>query len=216
MVYRGLSSLKNSIFVAMIIKLYKDNTSERELQRVCDILRDGGVVIYPTDSVYAIGCAVGSVKGVDKLRQLSGKDSRDMTLIFSSISSISEYCKVDNSTFKLLKRNTPAAVTFILKGLSRIPDKVVAKRKTIGARIPDNSIVRSLVELLGEPMLSTSLKSDVEEEYLTDPELIEEMWGSQVDCVVDGGIGENIPSTVVDLSEGEVDILREGDYEIIV
>ncbi|MFI3304418.1 MAG: L-threonylcarbamoyladenylate synthase [Rikenellaceae bacterium] len=200
----------------MIIKLYKESTSEKELQRVCNILRDGGVVIYPTDSLYAIGCAIGSGKGVEKLRKLSGKDSRDLTIIFDSISSIAEYCKVDNATFKLLKRNTPGAITFILKSLSRIPDKVVAKRKTIGARIPDNAIARGIVEMLGEPLLSTSLKSDVEEEYLTDPELIHDMMGGQVECVIDGGIGENTPSTVVDLSEGDVEILRQGDADIIL
>lgn len=200
----------------MIIKLYRDNTSEKELQRICRLLQDGGVVIYPTDSVYALGCAIGSAKGVDKLRKLSGKDSKEMTIVFDNISSIAEYCKVDNSTFKILKRNTPGAITFVLKSLSRIPDKVAAKRKTIGARIPDNAIAHALIEMLGEPLLSTSLKSDVEEEYLTDPELINEMWGDQVDCVIDGGIGENIPSTVVDLSEGEVDILRQGECEIIL
>lgn len=200
----------------MIVKLYRDNTSERDLQRVCDLLNDGGVVIYPTDSVYAIGCAVSSSKGVDKLRKLSGKDSRDMSLIFNSISSISEYCKVDNTTFKILKRNTPGAITFIMKSLSRLPDKVVAKRKTIGVRIPDNNIVRSLIELLDEPILSTSLKSDMDEEYLTDPELIHEMWGSHVDCVIDGGIGDVTPSAIVDVSMGEVEIVREGDVELIL
>ncbi|MFI3306412.1 MAG: L-threonylcarbamoyladenylate synthase [Rikenellaceae bacterium] len=201
----------------MIIKLYSENTSERELQRVCDILRDGGVVIYPTDSLYAIGCAVGSSKGGDKLRKLSGKDSRDMTIVFSSISSISEYCRVDNATFKLLKRNTPGAITFILKSLSRIPDKVVAKRKTIGARIPDNLIARGIVELLGEPLLSTSLKIDSDEmEYFTDPELIHDLMATSVDCVVDGGVGDNTPSTIVDLSEGEVNILRQGEADIIL
>ncbi len=200
----------------MIVKLYRENTSERDLKRICDLLDGGGVVIYPTDSVYAVGCAIGSSKGVDKLRQLSGKSSKEMSLIFSSISSVSEYCKVDNATFKLLKRNTPAAITFIMKSLSRLPDKVVAKRKTIGVRIPDNTIARSLVEMLGEPLLSTSLKSDVEEEYLTDPELINEMWGCQVDCVIDGGFGDNRPSTVVDVSGDEVEILREGDVEIIL
>ncbi len=200
----------------MIIKLYRDNTSERDLQRVCDILRGGGVVIYPTDSVYAFGCAIGSAKGVDRMRALSGKDSREMSIVFSGISSVSEYCKVDNSTFKILKRNTPAAITFLLKGLSRIPDKVAAKRKTIGVRIPDNEIARRLVEMLGEPLLTTSLKSDVEDEYLTDPELINEMLGGQVDCVIDGGIGEMIPTTIVDLSEGEVDILRQGECDILL
>lgn len=199
----------------MIVKLYKENTSERDLQKVCDTLKNGGVVIYPTDSVYAMGCSVGSSKGVDRLRQLSGKDSKEMSLIFGSISSVSEYCKVDNATFKLLKRNTPGAITFIMKSLSRLPDKVVAKRKTIGVRIPNNNITRSLVELLEEPILSTSLKSE-EDEYLTDPELINEMLGNQVDCVIDGGIGNTTPSAIVDVSGDEIEILREGEVEIIL
>ncbi len=205
-----------TIFVAMIVKLYRENTSEKELQRICDLLQNGGVVIYPTDSLYAIGCAVGSNKGVEKLRKLSGKDSRDMSLIFSSISSVSEYCKVDNNVFRLLKRNTPAAITFILKSLSRLPDKILGKRKTIGVRIPSNPIALAIVEMLGEPMLTTSLKSDVEQEYLTDAELIHEVWCDRVDCVVDGGLGNASPSTIVDLSEGDVEIVREGDVDLIL
>ncbi len=215
MEWGGASPEKNIIFVPMIIKLYKDNTSERELQRICDILQDGGVVIYPTDSVYAMGCAVSSAKGIDELRRLSGKDSKNLSLIFSSISSVSEYCKVDNATFKVLKRNTPGAITFILKSLSRLPDRVVAKRKTIGVRMPDNSIVLSLVDLLGEPLLTTSLKNESDEsEYLTDAELIHEMWGERVACVVDGGYGTDEPTTIVDLSDGEVDIVRQGEVEL--
>ncbi|MFI3328627.1 MAG: L-threonylcarbamoyladenylate synthase [Rikenellaceae bacterium] len=201
----------------MIIKLYKDNTSEKDLKRICDILRDGGVVIYPTDSVYAIGCAIGSAKGVEKLQKLSGKDANELSLIFDTISMVAEYCKVENSIFKLLKRNTPGAITFIMKSLSRIPDRVIAKRKTIGVRIPSNDIARAIVEMLGEPMLTTSLKSDAEgldEEYLTDPELIDEKWGSRVDCVIDGGFGSITPTAVVDLSEGEIDIIRQGDSKI--
>lgn len=198
----------------MIIKLYKESTSERDLQRICEILRGGGVVIYPTDSVYAMGCAISSTKGIEKLRQLSSKESKELALIFNSISSISEYCKVDNTTFKLLKRNTPAAVTFILKSLSRLPDRVVAKRKTIGVRIPNNNIPRALVEMLDEPLLTTSLKSDCEQEYLTDAELIHEEWGNRVDCVIDGGVADNIPSTIVDLSSGDVDIIRQGEFEL--
>ncbi len=198
----------------MKINLYSNNTSEKELQRVCDILNDGGVVIYPTDSVYAMGCAINSTKGVEKLNKLSGKDARELSLIFSSISSVAEYCKVDNGAFKVLKRNTPGAFTFILKGLSRIPDKVAAKRKTIGVRLPDNDITRQIVEMMEVPLLTTSLKSD-EEEYLVDPELIFEQWGERVDCVVDGGYANNLPSTVVDLSEGEIEIIRDGVAELI-
>ncbi len=203
----------------MKIKLYSNNTSEKELQRVCDILENGGVVIYPTDSVYAMGCAVNSNKGIEKLNKLSGKSSRELSLIFSSISSVSEYCKVENSIFKVLKRNTPGAFTFIMKSLSRLPDKVVAKRKTIGVRLPDNHITQQIVEMMGVPLLTTSLKNDderIEDEYLIDPELIYELWGERVDCVVDGGIAYNTPSTVVDLSEGEVEIIREGEGELIL
>ncbi len=201
----------------MIIKLYRDHTSERDLQRICDLLHDGGVVIYPTDSVYAMGCAVGSAKGVDRLRELSNKDSKSLSLIFSSISSVSEYCKVDNSTFKILKRNIPGAITFILKSLSRLPDRVVAKRKTIGVRLPSNEIVTSLVDMLGEPLLSTSLKNDSDDqEYLTDAELINEIWGDRVACVIDGGYGMVVPTTVVDLSEGDVEIIRQGEADLIL
>ncbi len=200
----------------MIVKLYSENTSEKELKRICDILQSGGVVIYPTDSVYAIGCAIGSVKGVDKLQKLSGKDANELSLIFDSISRVAEYCKVENSIFKLLKRNTPSAITFILKSLSRIPDKVIAKRKTIGVRIPSNNIARALVEMLDEPILTTSLKGGdgVEEEYLSDPELIHEEWGNHVDCVVDGGVGQITPTTIVDVSDSEVVIVRQGDSEL--
>lgn len=138
-----------------------------------------------------------------------------MSLIFSTISSVAEYCKVDNATFKILKRNTPGAITFILKSLSRLPDKVVAKHKTIGVRLPDNPIVRSLVEMMGEPLLSTSLKSESDEmEYLTDAELIHDVWGDRVACVIDGGYGSVEPTTIVDLSEGEVDIVRQGEVEL--
>ena len=203
----------------MKIKLYSNNTSEKDLQRVCDVLNGGGVVIYPTDGVYAMGCAVNSTKGIEKLNKLSEENSRELSLIFSSISSVSEYCKVENSVFKVLKRNTPGAFTFILKSLSRLPDKVVAKRKTIGVRLPDNPITQQIVEMMGVPMLTTSLKNssaDIEVEYLVDPELIYEQWGDRVDCVVDGGIASDTPSTVVDLSEGEIEIIREGEGELIL
>lgn len=198
----------------MIVKLYKDNTSEKDLQRVCDTLRGDGVIIYPTDSVYAMGCAIDSPKAVEKLKKLTGKDVKELAVIFNDISTMAEYCRIDNATFKLLKRNLPGAITFILRASSRIPDKVLAKRKSIGVRIPDNRIARSIVESLGVPILTTSLKSDGEDEYLTDPELIHEEWGSRVDLVVDGGFGQITPTTIVDISEGEIEIIREGDVEL--
>ncbi len=201
----------------MLIKLYHQQTSERDLRRVCEVLRSGGVVIYPTDSLYAYGCAIDSPKGVDKLKKLTGKDVKELSMIFGDISTMSEYCRIDNSTFKILKRNLPSPITFILKASSRIPDRVIAKRKSIGVRIPDNSIARAIVEMLGVPLLTSSLKDENEEyEYLTDPELIEERWGDIVDMVVDGGYGSVTPSTVVDLSGDEVEIIREGEAELIL
>ncbi|MFR9603377.1 MAG: L-threonylcarbamoyladenylate synthase [Rikenellaceae bacterium] len=199
----------------MILKLYKEQTSERDLGRVCDTLRGDGVVIYPTDSVYALGCAIDSPKAIEKLKKITGKDVKEFSIIFSDISSMAEYCRIDNATFKILKRNTPCAITFVLKASSRIPDRVIGKRKSIGARIPDNAIARSIVCSLGVPMLTSSLKDDGEQEYLTDPELIGEKWGDRVDMVVDGGYGSVTPSTVVDLSEGDIEILRQGDVELI-
>ncbi|MFI3293762.1 MAG: L-threonylcarbamoyladenylate synthase [Rikenellaceae bacterium] len=199
----------------MLLKLYKEQTSERDLAKVCDVLHSGGVVIYPTDSVYAIGCAVNSPKGVDKLKKLTSKDVKELSIVFNDISTMAEYCRIDNSTFKILKRNLPGAITFVLKASSRIPDRIIGKRKTIGVRIPDNAIARAIVSTLGVPMLTASLNDDDEQEYLTDPELIDEKWGDRVDMVVDGGYGYVTPSTVVDLSEGDVEILRQGDVELI-
>ncbi|MFI3301548.1 MAG: L-threonylcarbamoyladenylate synthase [Rikenellaceae bacterium] len=200
----------------MILKLYKEQTSHRDLNKVCSVLHSDGVVIYPTDSVYALGCAINSPKGVDKLRKLTGKDIKEFSIIFNDISTMAEYCRIDNATFKILKRNMPCAITFILRASSRIPDRIIGKRKTIGARIPDNSIVRAMVDALGVPMLTTSLKSDYDyDEYLTDPELINEKWGDKVDLVIDGGIGYITPTTVVDLSDGEVEIIREGEAELL-
>ncbi len=199
----------------MLLKLYKEQTSERDLAKVCDVLRSGGVVIYPTDSLYAVGCAVDSPKGVDKLKRITGKDIKELSIVFNDISTMAEYCRIDNSTFKILKRNLPGAITFVLKASSRIPDRIIGKRKTIGVRIPDNAITRAMVSALGVPMLTTSLKDDDEHEYLTDPELIDEKWGDRVDMVVDGGYGYITPSTVVDLSSDEVEILRQGEAELL-
>ncbi len=199
----------------MILKLYKKQTSERDLNRVCSVLHSDGVVIYPTDSLYALGCAIDSPKGIEKLKRLTGKDIKEFSIVFNDISTMAEYCRIDNATFKILKRNLPCAITFVLKASSRIPDRIIGKRKTIGARIPDNVITRAIVDTLGVPMLTTSLKDEDDEGYLTDPELINEKWGSRVDLVVDGGVGCMTPSTVVDLSDGEVEIIREGDVELL-
>ncbi len=199
----------------MIIKLYSKNTSERELDKVCAALEAGGVVIYPTDSVYAFGASITSLKGIERLRELRGKSLEEHSIVCSSISQVAEYCRIDNAQFKILKRNLPGAITFILAASSRIPEKALGKRKSIGVRIPDNDIALAIVERLGSPLVTTSVKGGGDEEYTTDPELIHEMWGERVAVVVDGGIAYAVPSTVVDMSDGDVEIIREGAKELI-
>lgn len=198
----------------MIIKLYSKNTSEKDLKRVCDVLESGGVVIYPTDSVYAFGASIQSPKAIERLKELCGKNTDELSLVCSSISQVAEYCRVDNSEFKILKRNLPGAITFILKASQRIPEKAIGKRKTIGVRIPDNDVTASIITRLGVPMVTASVKSGDEEEYTTDPELIHDVWGERVSLVVDGGIGYAIPTTVVELLDGEASIIREGAKEL--
>ncbi len=199
----------------MIVKLYSKNTSERDLAKVCEALEAGGVVVYPTDSVYAFGASIHLPKGVERLRELRGKSLDEHSIVCSSISQIAEYCRIDNAQFKILKRNLPGAFTFILAASSRIPEKALGKRKTIGVRIPDNDITMAIVERLGVPLVTSSVKSDGDEEYTTDPELINEIWGDKVALVIDGGIAYSVPSTVVDMSDGEVEIVREGDAELM-
>ncbi len=200
----------------MIIKLYSKNTSERELDKICSALESGGVVVYPTDSVYAFGASLGSLKGIERLRELRGKSLEEHSIVCSSISQIAEYCRIDNAQFKILKRNLPGAITFILAASSRIPEKALGKRKSIGVRIPDNDITMAIVERLGMPLVTASVKVvGDEEEYTTDPELINERWGDRVAVVVDGGVAYAMPSTVVDMSQGDVEIIREGVKELI-
>ncbi len=199
----------------MIVKLYSKNTSQRDLDKICNTLEGGGVVIYPTDSLYAFGAAINSPKAIEQLKTLTGKNIDELSIVCSSISQIAEYCRVDNAEFKILKRNLPGAITFILKASQRIPEKAIGKRKTIGVRIPDNDITMAIIEQLGVPMVSASVKHAGEEEYTTDPELIDEMWGDKVALIVDGGIGLNSPSTVIELLDGEVEIIREGETELI-
>ncbi|MFI3285427.1 MAG: L-threonylcarbamoyladenylate synthase [Rikenellaceae bacterium] len=199
----------------MIIRLYSKNTSEKDLSHICETLDGGGVVIYPTDSVYAFGASIQSPKAIERLKELTGKNLEELSIVCSSISQIAEYCRVDNSEFKILKRNLPGAITFILKASQRIPEKAIGKRKTIGVRIMDNPITAAIIEHLGVPIVTASVKSGSDEEYTTDPELIHEMWGDKVSMVIDGGIAYATPSTVVELIDGEAEIIREGVKELI-
>ena len=201
----------------MIIKIYPDNPSEKSIARVCESLRDGDVIIYPTDSVYALGCSLKSVKGVEKLKKITGKSDKELTLVCPDISAVSEYAKIDNATFKILKKNLPGAITFILSALGSIPVKVLGKRKTIGVRVPNNVIAQMIVSELGCPLLSASVKiGDLEQEYTTDPELIDELFGNFVDIVIDGGICCSTPTTLVDLTGDEPVVTRDGETEFLI
>lgn len=195
----------------MAIRIYEKNPSEKELDKVVAALEKGGVVIYPTDSVYAFGCSVREPRAVERMRRIKGKELTTLTLVCADLSQVAEYCRVDDEAFRVLRRNLPGPFTFLLEASSRVPDKAVARRRTIGIRIPDNAVARTLVVRLGCPMLTTSVKDDEgESAYTTDPELIEERYGRDADLVIDGGEGDTVPTTVVDLTGDEPVILREG------
>lgn len=203
----------------MLVKIHPENPSDRQLTRVVDILKNGGVIIYPTDTVYGIGCDITQPKAVERVMQIKGVRPRDaqFSFICSDLSHITDFARLNNSNFKLLKRNLPGPFTFILPGLNRVPDYFISKRKTVGVRIPDNNIILELVRLLGNPILTTSLKDDDDIiEYTTDPELIYEKYADIVDAVIDGGYGDNTPSTVVDCTSDEPEIIREGKGELIL
>lgn len=195
----------------MLTKIYAQNPSEKELQRAVTALEGGDVIIYPTDSVYAFGCSLRAPKAIERLRLIRGKDMPDLAVVFENIAQVSEYCRVDNEAFRILKRNLPGPFTFILAASSRMPDKALEKRRTIGVRIPDNGVAQAVVAALGCPLVTASVKNDeFDAEYTTDPELIHERYGREVALVIDGGIGEGIPTTVVDLTADQPEILREG------
>lgn len=201
--------------MAKLVKIYEENPSEREIERVVKVLESEGVVIYPTDGVYAFGALLRSAKAVERLRTLSGRDEKLLTIVCSDISMVDKFAKVDNAQFKILKRNTPAPFTFILEPSSKVPDKALAGRKTVGVRIPNNNIPLAIVERLGFPMATASVKdADEVVEYTTDPELIAERYDRDVDLVIDGGYGSLVPTTLVDLTGEEPEILREGGGEL--
>ena len=196
----------------MIIKLYEDNPNPREILEIVKILKDGGVIVYPTDTLYAFGCDITNAKAVEKICAIKNIDPVKMPLSFvcSNISHVSNYSFIDNKLFKILKSCLPGPFTFLLKGNSNLP-KLFKKKNVVGIRIPDNKIALAMVEALGNPILSSSVPINEDEiEYSTDPELIEEFFGSRVDCVIDGGIGETEPSTIIDCTGDEIEVKRKG------
>ncbi len=199
--------------MAEFIKIYNENPNPRAIKRVVEVLRDGGVIIFPSDTVYALGCDITNSKAMERVAQLRGVklEKANFSFICESISNLSDYVRqIDSSTFKILKRNLPGPYTFILPGNNNLPT-VFKKKKEVGIRVPDNEIVRAIVRELGNPIISTSIKDDDEVlEYTTDPELILEKWEHLVDLVIDGGYGGNIASTVIDLTGSEPEVIREG------
>jgi tRNA threonylcarbamoyl adenosine modification protein (Sua5/YciO/YrdC/YwlC family) len=202
----------------MLLKLYDNNTNPKDLKRISQCLQSGGVIIYPTDTIYAIGCDINSRSAIERVANIRGikADKADFSFVFYDLSQISEYTKqFDSATFKLLKRNLPGAFTFILEANNSIPKLFKNKKRTLGIRVPDNSICRSIVENFGNPIISTSVHDDDEVlEYTTDPELIYEKYKDKVDIVIDGGFGNNEASTVVDLTAGYPEIIRQGIGEL--
>lgn len=196
----------------MLIKLYEQNPNQKEIDRVVSVLQDGGLIIYPTDTVYAIGCDALNVRAVEeicKMKDINPAKS-NLSIICYDLSNISEYAKVDNAIFKLMKKNLPGPFTFILNTTSSLP-KIYKNKKTVGIRIPDNNIIRELVRNLGNPILTTSVKDEDEVvEYTTDPELIYEKYQDKIDIVIDGGFGGIEGSTVVDCTSDEPEIIRQG------
>lgn len=199
--------------MAQLLRIYEENPDPRAIKKVVDVLRDGGLIIYPTDSVYGLGCDITNKKALEQIARIKGVklEKANFSFICADLSNLSDYARqIDTPTFKILKRALPGPFTFILPGNNNLP-KTFKKKKTVGIRVPDNNITRMLVEQLGNPIVSTSIYDEDEVlEYTTDPELIREKWDRRVDMVIDGGYGDNIPSTVIDLSGDEPVVIREG------
>lgn len=199
--------------MAEFIRIYEENPNPKEIKRVVEVLRNGGLVIYPTDTVYGLGCDITNTKALERIARIKGIKlaKANWSFICTDLSNLSDYVRqIDTATFKILKRSLPGPYTFILPGNNNLP-KEFKKKKTVGIRVPDNNIVKALVEGLGNPIVSTSIRDEDDVlEYTTDPELIYEKWDNLVDVVIDGGYGGNVASTIIDLSSGYPEVIREG------
>ena len=199
--------------MAEFIKIYENKPSEAAIKKVVDVLKSGGLVIYPTDTVYGLGCDITNTKALERIAKIKGVklEKANFSFVCSDLSNLSDYVKqIDTPTFKILKRALPGPYTFILPGNNDLPS-AFRKKKTVGIRIPDNTIALDIVRMLGNPIVSTSIHDDDEVlEYSTDPELIFEKWQYLVDLVIDGGYGDNVGSTIIDLSGYEPVVIRVG------
>lgn len=205
---------------AEFIKLYEEATQRDKVEHIVDVLKRGGVIIYPTDTIYGIGCDLFNRKAVDRVCRIKGIKPKNLNLSFIcyDMSQISEYVRrIDTPLFKILKKALPGPFTFIMESNSKVPKILDVNKKTVGIRIPDNNIPRMIVDILGNPLVTSSIKDeDKIIEYTTDPEIIYEELKNEVDIVIDGGIGGNIPSTVVDCTDDEYTVIREGlgDFDL--
>ena len=199
--------------MAEFIKIYPENPNPKAVQKVVEVLKRGGLVIYPTDTVYGLGCDITNIKALERIAQIKGVklEKSNFSFVCEDLSNLSDYVKqINTSTFKILKRALPGPYTFILPGSKSLPNPF-KKRKTVGIRVPDNSIALALVNALGNPIVSTSIRDEDDIiEYTTDPELILEKWNNLVDLVIDGGYGGNEASTIIDLSDEWPKVVREG------
>ena len=202
----------------MLVRLFNENPNPRDVRKIADVLRGGGLIIYPTDTVYGLGCDITNQKAVQKVANFKGikVEKSNFSFICSDFSHLSDFTKpIPNHIFKLIKKNLPGPFTFILEANNKVPKYFKGKKKTVGIRIPDNNIIREIVAELGNPIMSTSIRDEDEIlEYTTDPELIYEKYQDIADLVIDGGYGELEASTIVDCSSDEIAIVREGKGEL--
>lgn len=199
----------------MLIRIHPENPQMRVVKQVVDVLRKGGIIIYPTDTIYGLGCDIFQHKAIERICLIKGINPQkaQFSFVCQDLSHLSEYAKqLSTPVYRTLKQHLPGAYTFILGASKQVPKILKAKKDTIGIRVPDNKIARCIVQELGNPILSTSLPGEFVEEY-TDPEIIQDRFGKLVDLVIDGGIGGMIPSTVIDFTSDEPVVVREGAGE---
>lgn len=203
----------------MLLKIYQDSPSQKNINKAVDTFNNGGLIIFPTDTIYGLGCGIRHIKAVNRISKIKGikKGDANFSLILNSLSMLSEFTKpLSNNIFRLMKKNLPGPFTFILEANSNVPKIFQTKKKTIGIRIPDNNIIHTIIDELGSPIITTSIKDEDEViEYTTDPELIYEKYMNKVDLVIDGGYGDNNASTIVDCTSGEPEIIRQGKGNLI-
>lgn len=197
----------------MLLHIHPDNPHMRNIKTVVETLRNGGVIIYPTDTIYGLGCDIYNAKAIERIARIKNIDPKkaQFSFICSDLSNLSEYAKsISTPVFRVLKNSLPGPYTFILEASKQVPKHLKTKKDTVGIRVPDHNITQAIVQELGHPIMSVSLPMDVDVEYYTDPEVMYEVFGSVVDIVIDGGVGQTKPSTVIDCTSGQPELLREG------